>query len=47
MHYGICRIYVYMNSEDTQEEYRDWNIVNGCAYMFKGCDKLNELAQIL
>ena len=23
------------------------NIVDGCVYMFKGCDKLNELAQIL
>ena len=28
----------------TQEEYRDRNIVDGCAFMFKGCDKLNELA---
>ena len=27
-----------------QEEYRDRNIVDGCAFMFKGCDKLNELA---
>ena len=27
----------------TQEEYRDRNIVDGCAFMFKGCDKLNEL----
>ena len=30
-----------------QEEYRDRNIVDGCTFMFKGCDKLNELAQIL
>ena len=30
----------------TQEEYRDRNIVDGCAFMFKGCDKLNELAYI-
>ena len=37
-----------MNSEDnTQEEYRDRNIVDGCAYMFKGCDKLKKLVQIL
>ena len=48
MHYGICRIYVYMNSKDicclyTQEEYRDRNIVDGCAYMFKGCDKLKTI----
>ena len=28
----------------TQEEYRDRNIVDGCAFMFKGCDKLNKLA---
>ena len=28
----------------TQEEYRDWNIVDGCAFMCNGCDKLNELA---
>ena len=27
-----------------QEEYRDRNIVDGSALMFKGCDKLNELA---
>ena len=28
------------------QEYRDRNIVDGCAFMFKGCDKLNELAYI-
>ena len=30
-----------------EQEYIDRNIVDGCAFMFKGCDKLNELAQIL
>ena len=45
---NALRIYVYMNSEDicclyTQEEYRDGNIMDGCAYMFKGCDKLNTI----
>ena len=43
MHYGIRRIYGYMNSVHAGRIQRP-KYSDGCAFMFKGCDKLNELA---
>ena len=37
----VSAAFMFIWTAYTQEEYRDRNIMDVCAFMFKGCDKLN------